>query len=146
MALNSLHLSLTFTFEKRTDNALPFLDVVMEKAVSWWFTSVCRKPTPPGQYARCDSFAPKTEDKLYWNCSAQGSVYLLQIQNATMPGQHQSYSSQKWQPRQCYLGNHIQGHRQGRSQKDQIYLKLPRLHHIESNQNHVSNCYGATKL
>ena len=57
--LNSLHPSLLFTFEKESNNSLPFLDVLVEKSGSDFITSIYRKPTFTGQYLRWNSFSPK---------------------------------------------------------------------------------------
>ena len=58
-SLNSLHPSLGFTFEKESNLALPFLDVLVEKFPSKFFTSIDRKPTLTGQYLRWNSFSPQ---------------------------------------------------------------------------------------
>ena len=57
-SLNSLHPSLLFTFEKESNLALPFLDVLVEKSPSKFITSIYRKPTFTGQYLRWNSFSP----------------------------------------------------------------------------------------
>ena len=51
-SLNSLHPSLRFIFEKESNLALPFLDVLVEKSSSKFITSIYRKPTFTGQYLR----------------------------------------------------------------------------------------------
>ena len=56
--LNGLHSSLWFTFEKEKNNALPFLDVFVERAKASYETNVYRKPTFTGQYLRWESFTP----------------------------------------------------------------------------------------
>ena len=57
--LNSFHSSLGFTFEKESNLALPFLDVLVEKSPSKFITSIYRKPTFTGQYLRWNSFSPR---------------------------------------------------------------------------------------
>ena len=57
--LNSLHLSLRFTYEKESNYFLPFLDVVVKRHDSKFLTSVYRKPTFTGQYLRWNSFSPQ---------------------------------------------------------------------------------------
>ena len=58
-SLNSLHPSLRFTFEKESNLALPFLDVLVEKSPSKFITSIYRKPTFTGLYLRWNSFSPR---------------------------------------------------------------------------------------
>ena len=58
-SLNSLHLSLPFTFEKESNLALPFLHVLVEKSPSKFITSIYRKLTFTGQYLRWNSFSPQ---------------------------------------------------------------------------------------
>ena len=57
--LNSLHPSLCFTYEKESNQSLPFLDVLVERHDSEFLTSVYRKPTFTGQYLRWNSFSPQ---------------------------------------------------------------------------------------
>ena len=57
-ALNSMHSALKFTFEKKENAQLPFLDVLVEKSNEGFLTSVFRKPTFTGQYFRWDPFGP----------------------------------------------------------------------------------------
>ena len=57
--LNSLHPFLHFTFEKESNLALPFLDVLVEKSPFKFTTSIYRKPTFTGQYLRGNSFSPR---------------------------------------------------------------------------------------
>ena len=57
--LNGMHKSLKFTYEKESNNCLPFLDVLVERHDSRFSTTVYRKPTFTGQYTRWDSFCPK---------------------------------------------------------------------------------------
>ena len=57
-SLNSLQPSLRFTFEKESNLALPFLDVLVEKSPSKFITSIYRKPTFTGLYLRWNSFSP----------------------------------------------------------------------------------------
>ena len=57
--LNSLHPSLRFTYEKKSNYSLPFLDVLVERHDSEFLTSVYRKPTFTGQYLRWNSFSPQ---------------------------------------------------------------------------------------
>ena len=57
--LNSLHPSLRFTCGKESNHSLPFLDVLVERHVSEFLTSVYRKPTFTGQYLRWNSFSPQ---------------------------------------------------------------------------------------
>ena len=56
--LNSLHLSLRFTFEKECNRIFSFLDVLVEKNDHEIVTSIYRKPTFTGQYIRWNSFCP----------------------------------------------------------------------------------------
>ena len=49
-SLNSIHPFLCFTFEKESNLALPFLDVLVKKSPSKFITSIYRKPTFTGQY------------------------------------------------------------------------------------------------
>ena len=56
--LNPLHPSLRFTFEKKCNRTLPFLDVLVEKNDHEFVTSIYRKPTFTGQYIRWNSFCP----------------------------------------------------------------------------------------
>ena len=56
--LNCLHPSLKFTFEKKKNNCLSFLDVKLERTVTGFETNVYRKPTFTGQYLRWESFSP----------------------------------------------------------------------------------------
>ena len=56
--LNSIHQSLRFTFEKKWNRTLPFLDVLVEKNDHVFVTSINRKPTFTGQYIRWNSFCP----------------------------------------------------------------------------------------
>ena len=58
-SLNSLHPSLRFIFEKESNLALPFLDVLVEKSPSKFITSIYRKPTFTGQYLRWNSFSSR---------------------------------------------------------------------------------------
>ena len=58
-SLNSLHPSLRFTFEKESNLALPFLDVLVVKSPLKFITSIYRKPTFTGQYLRWNSFSPR---------------------------------------------------------------------------------------
>ena len=55
--LNSLNPSLRFTYEKETNQSLPFLDVLVERHDSEFLTSVFRKPTFTGQYLRWNFFS-----------------------------------------------------------------------------------------
>ena len=57
-ALNSMHSALKFTFEKKENAQLPFLDVLVEKSNEGFLTSVFRKPTFTGQYFHWDPFGP----------------------------------------------------------------------------------------
>ena len=56
--LNSLHPSLVFTTELEQNNALPFLDVLVQKHHNKFLTTVYRKPTFTGMYQRWESFSP----------------------------------------------------------------------------------------
>ena len=58
-SLNSLHPSLCFTFEKESNLALPFLDVLVEKPPSKFITFIYWKPTFTSQYLRWNSFSPR---------------------------------------------------------------------------------------
>ena len=58
--LNLLDPALKFTIEKEQYNSLHFLDVLVEKDDTGFFTSIYRKPTFTGQYIRWNSFSPKT--------------------------------------------------------------------------------------
>ena len=49
---------LRFTYELSHDNALPFLDVVVERGTNSFITSVYRKPTNTGQTLNADSECP----------------------------------------------------------------------------------------
>ena len=55
--VNSLHPSLRFTFEKESNLAHPFLDVLVEKFPSKFITSIYWKPTFTGLYLRWNSFS-----------------------------------------------------------------------------------------
>ena len=57
--LNSLHPSLKFTNEIKTNNSLPFLDVLVTKSNNKFITSVYRKPTFTDQYIHWNSFGLK---------------------------------------------------------------------------------------
>ena len=57
-ALNSMHSSLQYTFEKEENDQLLFLDVLVEKSNEGFLTSLFRKPTFGGQYFRWDLFGP----------------------------------------------------------------------------------------
>ena len=48
-----------YTFEKESDLALPFLDVLIEKSTYKFMTSIYRKPTFTIQYLRWNSFSPQ---------------------------------------------------------------------------------------
>ena len=58
--LNLLHPALKLTIEKEQNNSSHFLDVLVEKEGTGFFTSIYRKPTFTGQYIRRNSFSPKT--------------------------------------------------------------------------------------
>ena len=58
-SLNSLHPSLRFTFDKEFNLALPFLDVLVEKSLSKFITSIYRKPLLTGQHLRQNFFRPR---------------------------------------------------------------------------------------
>ena len=58
-SFNSLHPSLRYTFEKESNLAVPFLDVLVEKSPSKFITSIYRKPTFTGQYLRWNFFSPR---------------------------------------------------------------------------------------
>ena len=58
-SLNSLHHSLRFTSEKKSNLAFPFLDVLVEKSPSKFITSIYMKLTFTGQYLRWNSFNPQ---------------------------------------------------------------------------------------
>ena len=57
-SLKSLHPSLRFTFEKESNLALPFLDILVEKSPSKFITSIYEKPTFTDQYLCWNSFSP----------------------------------------------------------------------------------------
>ena len=59
--LNSLHQSLTFTYEKEVNGKLPFLDALVEKCNTKFLISVYWKPSFCGQYNRWDLFGPKSK-------------------------------------------------------------------------------------
>ena len=59
--LNSLHPSLRFTYEKKSNHSLPFLNMLVERYDSEFLTSVYRKPTFTDQYLRWNSFSPKKQ-------------------------------------------------------------------------------------
>jgi hypothetical protein len=48
--LNYQYDSIKFTVEYETENKLPFLDVLLEKNLDFWVTSVYRKPMGSGLY------------------------------------------------------------------------------------------------
>ena len=56
--LNSMHHKIKFTFEPEADNRLNFLDVVVEKSINRFITSVFRKPTFTGLGTNFFSFTP----------------------------------------------------------------------------------------
>ena len=56
--LNSLHPSLRFTFEKESNNSIPFLDDLVEKSGFGFSTLIYRKPTFTSQYLCWSSFSP----------------------------------------------------------------------------------------
>ena len=58
-SLNSLHPSLRFTFENKSNLTCPFLEVLVEKSSSKFITSIYRKPTFTDQYLRWNSFSPR---------------------------------------------------------------------------------------
>ena len=58
--LNSLHLSPTFTYEKKVEGKLPLLDVLVEKNHTEFLTAVYRKPIFTEQYVCWDSFRHKS--------------------------------------------------------------------------------------
>ena len=58
--LDDLHPSLTFTMDEEKDNKLPFLDVLVERSLFAFITSIYRKPMFTGLYLSWDAFAPKT--------------------------------------------------------------------------------------
>ena len=64
--LNSMHPSLKFTVEKKSNHQLAFLDVFVHKTSTAFLTSVYRKSTFSGLYTRWDSF-----------CSQQGKINLV---------------------------------------------------------------------
>ena len=57
--LNSLHPSLCFINEKKSNHSLAFLDVLVERHDSEFLTLVYRKPTFTGQYLHWNSFSPQ---------------------------------------------------------------------------------------
>ena len=57
--LNSLHPSLCFTYEKKSNHSLPFLDVLIERHDLEFLTSVYSKPTFTAQYLCWNSFNPQ---------------------------------------------------------------------------------------
>ena len=57
--LNSLHPSLRFTYEKKSNHSLPFLDVLEERHDSEFLTSVYRKPPFTGRHLCWKSFSPQ---------------------------------------------------------------------------------------
>ena len=57
--LNSLYPSLCFTFEKKCNRTLPFLDVMVEKNDCQFVTSMYRKLTFTGYYIRWNFFLPR---------------------------------------------------------------------------------------
>ena len=57
--LNSLS-SLEFTMEEESKNQLPFLDVLIERQLEGFTTSVYRKPTFAGTYQKWNSFSPQS--------------------------------------------------------------------------------------
>ena len=57
--LNKLYLSLRFTLEKESNSTFPFLDVLVYKDDSCFFSSVYRTPTFTCLYIRWGSFCPQ---------------------------------------------------------------------------------------
>ena len=58
-SLNLLHPFLHFTFEKESNLALPFLDVLVEKSPFKFITFIYRKSTFTSQYPCWNSFSPR---------------------------------------------------------------------------------------
>ena len=56
--LNSLYSSLRFTFEKKCNRTLPFLDVLVETNDHEFVTSIYRKPLSPANTFAGTLFAP----------------------------------------------------------------------------------------
>ena len=76
-SLNSLHPSLGFTFEKESNLALPFLDVLVKKSLSKFITSIYRKPIFTDQYLRWNSFSPRKRKTNLILTFSPGSCHLL---------------------------------------------------------------------
>ena len=54
--LNSKHKNIKFTYEKESNNSLPFLDILMLRSENGFKTSVYHKPTFSGVYSNFNSF------------------------------------------------------------------------------------------
>ena len=54
--LNSKHKNTKFTYEKQSNNSLPFLDILISKSENGFKTSVYHKPTFSGVYSNFNSF------------------------------------------------------------------------------------------
>ena len=54
--LNSKHKNIKFTYEKESNNSLPFLDILISRSENGFKTSVYHKPTFSGVYSKFNSF------------------------------------------------------------------------------------------
>ena len=54
--LNSKHKNIKFTYEKESNNSLPFLDILISRSENGFKTSVYHKPTFSGVYSNFNSF------------------------------------------------------------------------------------------
>ena len=54
--LNSKHKNIKFTYEKESNDSLPFLDILISRSENGFKTSVYHKPTFSGVYSNFNSF------------------------------------------------------------------------------------------
>ena len=54
--LNSKHKNIDFTYEKESNNSLPFPDILISRSENGFKTSVYHKPTFSGVYSNFNSF------------------------------------------------------------------------------------------
>ena len=59
--LNSLHKAISFTMEEESNNALPFLDILITREHDKFLTTVHRKATFTGQYLHFQSFCSRKQ-------------------------------------------------------------------------------------
>ena len=55
-SLNSKHKNIKFTYEKESNNSLPFLDILISRSENGFKTSVYHKSTFSGAYSNFNSF------------------------------------------------------------------------------------------